>query len=315
MTTCPKCGFEGQDEEACERCGIIYARMHKIMETSPVLNLKSRPGAKAGGAPLSIRQATMPPGSQPARPASLDDTASTMLEVPKIASATSYPSIAQAFPRAPTLPDPSGHPRPERRELTPIRSSVRDPAIPLVTVDAPEPKPSALPRLLVLLVIVGGLWTVVTFRSSHSPSQDQEEAVAITTTDAAWFELAVPTLIDEARRELKTIEDVKAATATRERLGARVRFLKTSLVNSPMSVERSKAIDKALDEVAHFLKIEVGAAITTLSEAGGSQVDSLADPGGKVAPVEADAPPRPTKATSDTAPLARASAAMASLPP
>jgi hypothetical protein len=35
MYVCPKCGFSGHDPDTCERCGIIFARMHTIMESRP----------------------------------------------------------------------------------------------------------------------------------------------------------------------------------------------------------------------------------------------------------------------------------------
>lgn len=35
-TTCPKCGHTGRDPAACERCGIIFERMHTIVDLAPL---------------------------------------------------------------------------------------------------------------------------------------------------------------------------------------------------------------------------------------------------------------------------------------
>lgn len=39
MTTCPKCGYLGADDQQCGRCGIIFERMHTVLDHTPVGSL------------------------------------------------------------------------------------------------------------------------------------------------------------------------------------------------------------------------------------------------------------------------------------
>lgn len=58
MPVCPKCNFDGRNEDQCERCGIIFDKMHTVLDIRPIdaiANPLSRvPPADAQEAPTQM---------------------------------------------------------------------------------------------------------------------------------------------------------------------------------------------------------------------------------------------------------------------
>jgi len=105
-TECPKCGFKGENPDQCDRCGIIFDRMHTVLDTRPL----GAQMAAAREAYIAQRQAarTAPP-SAPTVEVSAD--AKTVVEVPRVVAnrpGLSGPLAAleqvRANPHASTIP-------------------------------------------------------------------------------------------------------------------------------------------------------------------------------------------------------------------
>lgn len=90
MALCPKCNFESGNEEQCERCGIIFDKMHTIFELQP---LGAIPAVKPAGAHSDPRDAptrmesprvVVSDAGPPARAAAVLDRDATNLDVPLV---------------------------------------------------------------------------------------------------------------------------------------------------------------------------------------------------------------------------------------
>ena len=82
--------------------------------------------------------------------------------------------------------------------------------------------------------------------------------------DAEFFHFRISTLVEDIRRQFREVQDLDQAKQQREELAARVRFLKTRLVNAEITDRQKTSIDGALDELIGFFKNDVDPILAAL---------------------------------------------------
>ena len=255
MPVCPKCGFSGQNNDQCERCGIIYSRMHTMLDARPASG--AQPILPGNAPPVSIRVKNQV----------------TTVEVPKVAipaanlpkvlipKATAKPAVrpqplAQPLSRAPGM---SRAPFP--RELTPAPRGTPAPRevtmVPLVPRNEPN---SPVPWVIGTVAVCGAVWGLYTWHNSRA-RVDRAAHESSATEDADYFDLAVGSLVTDSRTQLREVTDPDLARKRSEDLATRQRLLHDQLASAPMSEDHRTALDAALGDVAQFLQNPVSDAI------------------------------------------------------
>jgi hypothetical protein len=241
MQTCPKCGFQGRSAEQCEKCGVIFDRMHTVIDLRPL-------GAGAKIAPNPVRRPPLDPHEAP----------TVVLQRPHLPGRAPA-AIAQAFPS------------PERSPATrgvDLEATARE--VPLVPRVAPRQERSLARRLgplLVVLALVAGGWAAVTLRSRHLAAQAQEPAPAH--VDAAYFDIALDALLAECRGEFRRVLDPVHAEEARAHIDARLAYLHELLSSAALPPATEAAYRAAIEALQRFLATDVPPALAAARELGG----------------------------------------------
>lgn len=265
MTTCcPKCQFEGRNIEQCERCGIIFERMHTIMDMRPL-------GALAGLVPPR----TPAPGPPPP---SADQGSPTVNVRPYVGGAVAPASIftpdaiAQAFPR------------PGQQRGVGARAIDRDATareIPLVSRCPPGAASTPTWFRFAVAVLVIGAGILVFQRGRDTDAAGASSALAqarlaeASVADAVYFDLAVENLLAEIRTEFRRITDAGHATEAHGRLTGRVVHLQSLLAAALLEKDQQEAYAAALAALSDFLATTVPPAIAK-ARAQGPRTDPVA---------------------------------------
>jgi hypothetical protein len=193
MPVCPKCGFNGQNTKECERCGIIFDRMHTEMEVKPfkqrVEELEQWQAQQ--GAPRPTPTAAGGGG----RPGHSDEGAPTEHQVKRVS-----PAGLQGGLR---LPQP-------------------------VTVPAPIPIPEAPPELPRLRRWPWVLAAIAALPAGYMLGRDAAQREP-PPADLSWLQTQHEAIATEARDRLSVVSDVAAARADAAALARRVRELREAL--------------------------------------------------------------------------------------
>jgi len=218
MTTCPKCGFDGPDELQCVRCGIIFERMHTVLDHSPV-------GALAEAA-RRANEVARTLGVAPA-----ESSQAPTIEVPRVA------------PREPPAPAPA----------TP-------PVVHLVPRAEEKRRTWLLVGLLgaVILLFVDQLQERRQMRQQIAEAASQSQRPVV---DETYLELALESMLDEARTQLRRIDDPAAASATLDELLRRVSDLEKRLETARAEPSWRSGYAHALERLRDFLQEDARAAI------------------------------------------------------
>jgi hypothetical protein len=280
MTVCPKCGFNGQDPDACERCGIIYSRMHTVTEMPPA-GAKGAPGQgpRVSGShqrvstPRSVPPVLHP---QPVEATNLLDSLDPSIDIdvtganetlpdlpaPGASSRSplrSVPAISQAFPGMAPMPTPRGS------ELTPSYTTRPPRENTVVPIVPPPPRKSRAPLLVGLLVVCLVGWGAVKWVDNRKGSAATIEVDE--SANAEYFQFQIGELVDEARRTFREIKDLDSGRNAQDAFGVRVRYLRTRLPAAALDERKREVVSHALDEIAGFLKDDVGAVLTAMEAA------------------------------------------------
>jgi hypothetical protein len=257
MYVCPKCGFSGHDPDTCERCGIIFARMHTIMESRPAaladLALLRPAPAPSGSAEMKT-VVDMPRAVVPEPTMRLAPPGDSAVSPPSRASHT----IARAFPGAQSFGGAGRSP-----ELTPGLRLQRE-----LTLVPRVPPPTLAPSrrlglLLGVLVVCCALWGLSSWRDARAKSFRTSVTGIDGPADDEYFDIRAAQLIEDAKSQLRTFRDLPATTKAQKDIWERVRHLKTRLPASSLSEARKEAVGSALDEVVRFLKEDVGGVLAS----------------------------------------------------
>jgi hypothetical protein len=316
MVVCPKCGFAGEDLDTCERCGIIYARMHTVFDASAV----------APGGPAGSRTETGPtvrPGPRRQVP-DASEAPTVQINLPAAMPAINGPTRAPSATGLPQAPGGATAPSPER-EITlgpgiakaqAAEAPVKLPAVPIIA--PPARAPSRVPLLLLVgAVLCGGAWGIVKWRESR---QAAESAEAAEVEDSDYFDLAVGSLVQDAQTQFRHISNPPVASRVAyTEMFERERRLQVQLTSAPMSDAHRNALLAAMNDVVSFLRTQVEPA---LRAAEGTPAATAVAPdtrdGTGTAPVAAPEPKKPEPAQVaqkiDQSMLKQANKVLASLP-
>lgn len=239
MPVCPKCEFHGQDEESCERCGVIYSRMHTIFDARP--------------ASLADLAKNAPPSVKPKEPPSISHVAIPMPSRPPLRAVPSMVASPDAATELATSPF---------RGAPPSRSEVT-----MVPILPPPPEAtSRVPLLLGLLVVCFVSWGLLKLREARQDRNGSGEVQVV--EDADYYDLAVGSVVSDTQMQFRRITDVEAAKKWREDIFSRERRLRVELIEAPLTPAHRDALVGALDDVVSFLKNEVEPALAGVAPAG-----------------------------------------------
>lgn len=226
MTTCPKCAWVGADDEQCAKCGIIFERMHTVMEMEPAGSLAQ--------AARQAREVARTLGVQRDDPAS-----APTVEVSTVDVSRSEPTPG---PRVP-------------------------PTVEIIERSPPTRRPWLLAGLLLAMVLLL-LDQLQDRKAEERLRREAAAAAAVPPMDAAYLDLALESMLAQARAELRRIDDPATAQVRLQRLLARVNDLDKRLGRASIPEANRADYGASLAALRGFLESDVSDAIAAATVAG-----------------------------------------------